>query len=627
MYVIDMKQFWTTFFEQAAQIRVPTYEEYSAENDTQTEQEQESQAADEQSRTENMQQDTTVPSESFTLDRTSSEHSFMPGQAAVMSTPATTRHQSHRDAFLGQDEQTPSWSASLESPLARLDRDLQSLTREDEVSVASSSILHHSKYDESQEITERQIHPPTFERPSQRSILIAQNDKGKGKETAESLRRDILRRGIDASGTTRSPMVSPLKVKGKTPILKSMNPYLSPGVRPSEWRGVVDLKDPTVATPRGKTPRAKARFAAPSTTKRSATPGPNRDIDLDEDLDATLGMSPPVMMAFAKLPKAATPKLGRTPRKKAAERITKNLLDVEKRLGDRSGAEEKPQSVRGGYNIFSKPGGVGTTESSLTSVPTPPSLSRYNRTPYHAASEVSSSLTNASLESMMRRVGLNVPGFDYRPGKPTKEDVSSISSSIPSVPSGNAYARPSLSQAVYSSASAAPQEQVRKTPSPPMFDMRHLVDDELVDPNANDDSLDSLDYEDDQDASAAFLAAQQGMQFDDDNSFSSGGSSDSMDDEGGVHPFGHAMSVEDDGDAFDDEDSYDDPRYNAESTEEETLFGVPPAQRLAHQAAQSRMSEGNLRMLGQELLEDTIGIGAQMARTGAAEETPTPWMK
>jgi DASH complex subunit ASK1 len=64
--------------------------------------------------------------------------------------------------------------------------------------------------------------------------------------------------------------------------------------------------------------------------------------------------------------------------------------------------------------------------------------------------------------------------------------------------------------------------------------------------------------------------------------------------------------------------------------EEETLFGVPPAQRI-HAQGRSREQAGvghllgdDLRMLGEELLEDTIGIGAQVARRGGIEETPTP---
>ncbi|KIP11103.1 hypothetical protein PHLGIDRAFT_28046 [Phlebiopsis gigantea 11061_1 CR5-6] len=561
--VREAAKFWTTFFEQAAQMRVPTYEEDDIENETQTEQSG-SVSAEQHSHVEETEQDVTIPSQSFRADQTGSEASFMPGQAAVMSTPATIRQHSQHDTFLSQDGQIPSWSASLESPLVRLDRDLQSLTHE-EVSIASSSILdsdqQESHYDESQDVTQRQIPSRIFEQTSQRNISTAQVDKGKGREASDSLRHNVLRRGLDASSdiTHHATMVSPLKVKGKTPNLKKMNPYLSPGVKPSDWKGVVDLRDPTIATPRGKTPRANGRAAVQPSSKRSTTPKPSVGFELDDDLDATPGMSPPVTMAFAKLPGPTIPKLGRTPRKQAAERIMKNLLDVEKRLG-----APKP---------------------SLSSVPTPPSLSRYNRNPYPAASsEISSSIADASLESMMKRVGLNVPA------------------------------------SAASAATAVPQPP-RRSPSPPMFDMRHLVDDELTDPNANNDSSsDSLDY-DDPDASAAFLAAPSNMQYANDDSFSSDGSSDSMDGRGGGM---QQFAVEDDGDAFDDEDSYDDPQYNTESTQEETLFGVPPAQRLARQAAQSRGSEGPLRMLGQELLEDTIGVGAQMQHV---DETPTPWMR
>ena len=66
----------------------------------------------------------------------------------------------------------------------------------------------------------------------------------------------------------------------------------------------------------------------------------------------------------------------------------------------------------------------------------------------------------------------------------------------------------------------------------------------------------------------------------------------------------------------DDDDSFDDHGEG----EEETVFGVPPAQRL-HQQAQG----GHFRMHGENLFQDTIGIGAQMAMAGRVEESPTPW--
>ncbi|GJE89708.1 DASH complex subunit ask1 [Phanerochaete sordida] len=623
--VREAAKFWTTFFEQAAQIRVPTYDEYTPEH-TQTEQ-TESEAAPEQSQREDPEDQTEaqadVTAQSFQHDQTAEEASFFPGQAAGSSTPATSRHRPENDTFLSQDE--PPWSKSLESPMARLDRDLRSLTRDEDVSVASSSALHQdSQYDDSQDVTQRQIPQLAPEDRSQRSrrdISVMQAEKGKGR-AKEPLLRDVLKRNIDSSANITRTATSPLKTKSRTPILKAMNPYLPPDSKPADWKGVVDLKDPTVATPRGKTP-GRTRFAMPSATKRSTTPGPDPNLDLDDDLDATINMSPPVTMAFAQLPgKGAAPKLGRTPRKQAAESIMKKLLDVEKRLGAPGGSGAHPPAS--GYSTAKYGAAPGTRETSLLSVPTPPSLNRYSRNPYPPASEISSSLADASLESMMRRVGLQ--GFDYQPSAKKGGDISSVSSALPSVPSGNAYARPSLSHTAYSSASASVQEGA--TPRAPVYHFdRRLVDDELVHPD-EDTSSDSLDYEDGpgENPTDQFFGAPPYARApdDDDDSFSSGESDDDDDDGPGPgvqYAPAPAHDMGEDDDDFD--DSFDDAAYGQESTEEETLFGVPPAQRLAQQA--QRAAQDGVRMMGQELLEDTIGMGAQMARRGYEQETPTPW--
>jgi len=88
-----------------------------------------------------------------------------------------------------------------------------------------------------------------------------------------------------------------------------------------------------------------------------------------------------------------------------------------------------------------------------------------------------------------------------------------------------------------------------------------------------------------------------------------------------VHPF--ARGVE--GAELEVDDSFDDDSMlvGGGGFQEETLFGVPPAERL--RAEQLRVAgQGQFHLPGQELLEDTIGIGAQFARTGRVEETPTP---
>lgn len=507
----------------------------------------------------------------------------MPGQAAGSSTPA--RYRSQHDTFLSTEDATPSWSGSLESPLVRLDREIQSLGH-DEISLASSSVLHQdSQYDETQEVTQRQIPRPTFEQPSyQEDRSGVGKGKGKAREPDASLLQGVLRRNADTSVRSRNTtMFSPLKVKGKTPIIKRHNPYISADANPSDWKGVVDLKDPAVATPR-KTPYSTKK-------KKSATPRatPKPAHELDDDIDSSLGMSPPVMLAFAKLPKAQTPKLGRTPRKAAAERIMKNLVDLEKR-----GFGGKPQqpSTASGYT-FAQPGPSSGTETSMSSAPTPPSLSRYTRQQIPVNSEISTSIADASLESMMRRVGLSVAELNYRPGSSAAHDISS--STIPSIPRSKAFTRPPM-----------PEEAELETPPPPALNFSRLRDDEIDNfNNNNDDSSDSLDYEEANTAnpSAAFLFASQQASYNEEDSFSSGHSDDSLADEGellesGQHPFAGQM-VE--GDDFDD-DSFDDPHFGNVDAEEETLFGVPPAQRLVREAEMRRRSSvQQMRMMDEEL--------------------------
>jgi len=133
------------------------------------------------------------------------------------------------------------------------------------------------------------------------------------------------------------------------------------------------------------------------------------------------------------------------------------------------------------------------------------------------------------------------------------------------------------------------------------------------------DSMDSGEYEGNNTAnpSAAFLFASQGGGNYDDDSFASDDTDDFADDDGGEG--GPAIQVyAAEGDSFD--DSFDN-EFDG-TPEEETVFGVPPAQRLRMQA---RDSESNLRMYGADLLQDTLGVGSQMAQAGRVEDTPTPF--
>jgi len=119
-------------------------------------------------------------------------------------------------------------------------------------------------------------------------------------------------------------------------------------------------------------------------------------------------------------------------------------------------------------------------------------------------------------------------------------------------------------------------------------------------------------------STAFLLASQQARRHSsnsDDSFDSSNDSGDSLSEEP-VHPFARE-GVQDD---FDD-DSFDND-FRREGEEEETVFGLLPAERQQPQG--SRPSE--LKMLGCDLLDDTLGIGSQIAKSGLpVEETPTPW--
>ncbi|KAI0697669.1 hypothetical protein BC835DRAFT_1270109 [Cytidiella melzeri] len=584
--VREAAKFWTTFFEQAAQIRVPTYEEEpepADQSEAKTEGTQDTSGLESRS-----EADTTPDRNFFSADSTASENSFMPGSGAVMSTPATAR-QKPQYSHATQEDQTPSWTASIESPLERLDREIQSLTRDEDISVASSFVLGaKSHYDESQDITQGQISPPS------------EKLKGKAREAPQPLLRDVLKRNADTLNA------SPLKVASKTPILKKLNPYLPPDTKPTQWKGVVDLSASNLSTP-----RRKALSSKPRSAKRSASKGHAADgLDLDDDsFDENLGMSPPITMAFATAPKAQTPKLGKTPRKEAVERIMHTLVDNAKRSGFGYPRPESAYSTGAGASI----------ESSLSIAPTPPSLSRYARNPYPSSAEISSSIADASLESMMRRIGFTLEG---RGDMILKAESTLSSSAAPSVPAIASYGSRSAS------ISASFAQIVEDAELESKYDLARVRDDDDLDMNPPAD--DSMDFMDDETQPPLNLDPQPQQDiFDDEDSFSDDRSSDSFDDDGDAGEMGNSFvegMQQGNEDGFEeDDDSFDDPAN--QTGEEETLFGVPPAQRLAAQAAlaQRRASEANFRMHGGELLEDTIGIGSQLVKAGRVQETPTPW--
>ncbi|KZP15656.1 hypothetical protein FIBSPDRAFT_935074 [Athelia psychrophila] len=549
--VREAAKFWTSFYEQAAQVRIPTYDESSV-------QEQQSQSEEHQA-DETRQDHSVAPSDS--------ESSFMPGQGAVSSTPATSsRHHPQDQTFDSQHSDDPSWAASMESPLVRLDRELQSFDKDED----------ESRYEEE----------PTVQQP--------RAEKGKAKEQPGPLLHNVLRQNHNATADDSSSSflpqfgVSPLKfhAKGATP-------------KPAS------LEDSLFASPqRPKYERVRRTPARHTPRRPIATPVRDLDDSFD-DSDLMAAMSPPVNVQFAQASPFSAARtrllqLGRTPKSAAADRIKKDLLGyMDSHGGSRSGVARSfawAQDARGG----------GGAESSMSTVPTPPSISRYTRHAYPGMDSESSGM-EASLESMLRRVGLPAPG-------------SAAGSSAPGM----------------AGADLQTPDQQRFDDLFPEVQAQDASTDIMPIPGNTDPDTDS-DSDSDSDSfaeevhnaahpSAAFLMASQGHEGGDDSFGSSNRSSDSLDDidpghGGAVHPFAAMGMGAGAGDAFDD-DSFDDSQQDiGGAAEEETVFGVPPARR---QAAAPPRAQG-LRMLGEDLLDDTIGIGQAMARAGRLEESPTPY--
>jgi DASH complex subunit ASK1 len=528
----------------------------------------------------------------------------------------------NNDSFTTQNSDDPSWSTSMESPLVRLNREITNFSIQDNVVPSSSS----SRLPPTTQVEDESDYPSQEDT----SIgIIPPSAKGKGKDTSHPLLKNVLRHNLYSASDNSSfdsQKVSPVKFRGKpkTPIIdKRLNPYLRPSdASGGEWSGVVDLRDPSMRTPQR---YRSGKSLAAASGKTPKTPYTDDDDDSFDGLPP--GMSPPVLMSPARPPRSSAElgllKLGQTPARDASARIQRDLLrDVQLKSGGRK-------------QLF-RATSTHQYESSMSTVPTPPSLSRYNRHG-HDYSSNSSITKDSSLESMIKRIRADLPSTE--PASYVDGTALAGAATTPGL-----RVRPRAQQASQNAAQLRAPEPLHKytespiTPAalapPPHPD---YFDDEPITPVYNPHNEQDLDSDSDSldeinntaHPSAAFLMASQGVHVYDDDSFGSNHSSDSLENELDhaniglvpVHPFA-ANAVEDDGFDEDDDDSFVGNRNGAY---EETVFGMAPAQRQQSAAAQARLSNGEgLRMLGEDLLQDTIGIGSHIAATGGVEESPTP---
>ncbi|KAK1218326.1 DASH complex subunit ask1 [Marasmius sp. AFHP31] len=574
--VREAAKFWVSFYEQAAQIRIPTYEEEEAEEPPSEHPTEHSDSAAEQSTTET--ESSSQPYDSESIISSSSESSFMPGQAAFSSTPATNRVVSANQTYgTDQSGDSSSWTTSLESPLIRLDRELKNFSKDD---------LEGLSHDVTKEASTFRQDSPSVE------DTVQGKGKGKAKEQSEPLLRSVLRHTVLPAGNASSNHtphlpVSPLRPKKlKTPVAKDLNPYLPPNSRPKDWSGVVDLRDPSITTPQHYKPYK------PSSSRIPSKPAKVDDSDSDSSDDLPPGMSPPRFMSPARPKQSADLgklKLGQTPRRDAIARITQDAIsDIQSVASGRSLPSSSRTANASTYRYNDPHGG---TESSMSTVLTPPSLSKYTR-------DTTGSSLDTSLEAMMHRVGLK--------GSPQGGD-------------DNAW---------YRQQDASPSHQVHPEDAERSYDDQQQQ--QFMTPNAH-QNLQLVDDDDDDDSffddtahpgpSAAFLMASQNRRsLDGDDSFDR--SDDSLDQDANiegmapVHPFARAISIDDNFDDSFDDDSYEADMRGAEmQPTEETLFGVPPGQREQQHAMR------DLRMLGGNFNMDTSGLTEQINNVA---DTPTP---
>ena len=528
------------------------------------------------SRPEDLSATSRFNADTFNPDRTPSETSFVPAQAAVSSTPAATVARTwgaNDPSFTPLPPGTdPSWGMSLESPLTRLDRELREFGRADPqpASTSASSDLFSEA-----ELTVGNV------------AITAADETVHTAPTPASAPAPSDTRIIRPAVQTHD--VPPLSFR-RNPATPARNPYIPAHTDPRNWSGIVDLRSPQ--------PPALSLVVSATDTE-------------NDEPTLPAGMSPPVMVPFATLPS-----LGRSPVKTAAENIRRALVrDVLRADG-------------GDSNVSASASGSGST------VPTPPSLARYTRGTSASQNSSSSLRPDLELESMIRRV--------QDPSQPQWWRSSAASSASSTSIPDQSLSTPSYYTTTAPSTHAHPHETVPILPETPL---PHPYGVALPVPGDTETTIDATPESDDASAStstfsssgedsvhntahpsAAFLLAsrQRGRhEYDDDDEDDEldhdDGFDDSLDaDVAPVHPFARARGSaqgEYEDDSFDSLDGEE-----VEEMPEETVFGLRPAER--NEAARL---ETQLRMHGEELLQDTMNIGTLLARAGRIEESPTPW--
>ncbi|KAH8835009.1 hypothetical protein DL96DRAFT_1702014 [Flagelloscypha sp. PMI_526] len=572
--VREAAKFWVSFYEQAAQIQIPSADDWGNAGDQPsetTQQRSEDTMQESHGREDTVTEDpeeasnqTTSPETRQDID-SSTESSF--ARDALSSTPATTRLAV--DSFSTDPESHPSFASTIESPLERLDRNFRDFAMEGTPMADSGALDETLKSNR-----------------ADRTATVATNSTRRPAKDETPL-RTVLKRNLYTAqdvAVMGALALSPNKIKPhKGPITKERNPYLSPGTNPKDWTGVVDLRDRSVLSP------AKGKGKSRARTPVKAAPVPDDDDD-DEWDGLPPGMSPPKFMSPARPLRSVAEQntiLGRTPSRDLVSRLTKGAV----------GAVQKEQDRRSAY--------APLLDASSSTLPSIPSMSKY-----HAGETSGSMAYDSTIESLMRRVDGMIsatPRFQHD----TNSSSSRSAGGLHSLPSSSRYPEsPGVPRLSPRDLVAFPDDPVTPAPRLPSPDPNFQTPGQY---DAFDDSWDEdKEVFDTRHPSAAFLMASMKKPGINDESFSS--SEDSLDaeqrelDPGEINPhpfarFGQNMGSDDGWGDSDDEDM-------AEPADEpsETLFGIKEGRAASAEA---------LRKFG-SALDDTEGF------TGQNVISPTP---
>ncbi|KIY62314.1 hypothetical protein CYLTODRAFT_447277 [Cylindrobasidium torrendii FP15055 ss-10] len=493
--VRNAAEFWRTFYEHAAQVKLPTADEYPEDDTTQTT--EEAQAPEDEVDSPFSSSSHAGPSHAFEESFRSDDSSFAPANAAVSSTPAA-----QRTMYANQtSDSSASWS--LEPRMAELGREIQQLSMDEPQEDEDTSIFGSPVYDQ----TIRSSDP---------------RNKGKTKAQPEQLLRSVLKKKtLDVP-----PSTGRSTAKFRSPVPPSLNPYLPPGTAPRDWTGVVDLKDPNVRTPkRGYGSPRKPRITTPAKEEE------DDDSDDEDPFGLPPGMSPPRM--FAPLVPVHQPKLTRTSEDQFSARLTKELVSG----GHQPRYDSSASTIAHSSPSLTRRWGSDaddTTGTSNSVLGEPELRGHYSRDSPSTGSEV------------QRRLGLaTTPALRLKP-KVAKGPIAQPTFSAPApvfqppgmMLSSDGYGEPMLG-----------------VPSTPNMGDDDDVDDDFFE---DDEELNSTAHPSDAFNLLMSAGRIQGEDEEDD-SFGSGNSDsfDDDDDDGDVGPI-FATDIAADGDDWNDDDSFDD---------------------------------------------------------------------